>query len=178
MECEHCATEEQTLATLAQIAARLLNFYEAAFSSYSITEFEGDSPRAAQPAFSSSSHRITSVVGNLSPVQGHRAGALLSASELLSGRLICVPAQMTLGESTLDASESRMLAKQLLADCLLSLDTSLEDLKVVIEEILHEHHTWQTSSRLVACKTLISQTMNQLAKDIGQLRFEGANVMT
>ncbi|KUJ23232.1 uncharacterized protein LY89DRAFT_728001 [Mollisia scopiformis] len=180
MECEQCNTQEQTLVTLSQIAAGLLNFYVAAFSSYSIAELEGEAPQSvystshATPA--ASSHRLITLAPDLSPKDTHTSSSS-SASSPPSTSLsrICIPSQMTLGESQLDASESRILAEQLLADCLLGLDASLGDLETAIDDILHNDHAWQTSGRLVATKALVVETMNRLAKAIGQLRFEAAS---
>jgi hypothetical protein len=82
---------------------------------------------------------------------------------------------MTLGELTLKGPEARVLAEQLLADCLLHLDSALADLKGMVEDLLREDLHWEANSKLAACDALIVQTMNRLAKLVGQLRFDAGS---
>jgi len=166
--CEQCRNDEHTTPILTQIAASLLNFYEAALSCYSLTKSEESAQVAGHGATSiasrTPSHHTLSVI-SLSKTEQASLGPLTVPSASRS----CVPSEMILGDLTLEKSEARVLAEQLLGDCLLHLDSGLEEVKGMVDDQLQDYK-WHANPRLIACDDLIVKTMNRLAILIGQLR--------
>lgn len=143
VRCGQCCTDEHTTSTLTQIAARLLTFYEAAFASYSMSCAADPTPQPQSRAPRRTAHSRRSV----SPSRASQPSTPTGATTAL-GSCHCVPSRMTLGERRVEVQQA------------------------VGKELLGEDLQWHANSRLAACDALIVQTMNRLAKLVGQLRFD------
>ena len=171
IDCEQSCTDEHTIIALSQIASRLMTFYEAALCSYSGTRFDGiqqvaimadESASLTKPAFTDSAPHGFSSTQTL-------AGSL---SEVSIFPCSCASSQMQLGALVLEQAEARVLAEQMLTECLLQLNPALDDLKNDVDEMLQKNIPWQTIHRLKECDIVINQTMNRLASFLGQIRSD------
>lgn len=154
MSCEHCRIDRQFIVTLPMVAERILALYEAACSTYAITQLDsGMGSREDSPRSSSS-------------VALH---ARRPVPESHPQQIVCLKSKMTFGKMELEGSNAKLLARILLSRSLLKLVTFLEDLKEVIEKLWNKDCAHQTDT-LKACETSIACVMDKLIVLIGEIR--------
>ena len=152
--CEHCHIDQQFVVTLPVVAERILALYEAACSTYAITQ-----PDSAMGSGEGSPRSPSSVALH----------ARRPVPQSPPHQLVCLKSKMTFGKMELEGPNAKLLARILLSRSLLKLMTLLEDLKEMIEKLWNNDCAHQADI-LKACGTSTATVMDKLIVLIGEIR--------
>ena len=164
-KCTKCLSDHETIATFVMVTRRLFTLLKASCLAYSI--LEGDFSLED----SASDNLPITTLQSKSEAQQSDHGTEIGPTTWPQ-QVICLQSSMTLGQLKLDASESKLLAEQLLVNELSKLNNMLEDLKDVAGDQWSGTGTaWnQVSKGLLATDTLISRTMESSVTLIGRIK--------
>ena len=152
--CEHCRLDRQFVVTLPLVAERILALYQAACSTYAITQ-----PESEMGSGEGCPRRSSSVVLH--------AGRPVTQSP--PHQLVCLKSKMTFGKMELEGPNAKLLARILLSRSLLKLVTLVEDIKEMIEKLWNNDYAHQTDV-LKGCGASIASVMDKLIILVGEIR--------
>lgn len=162
-DCIKCRSDHDTMVALALIAEQLLSLFKASYQTYSICEEDLGLENTAIDTLSPPSSQAKPDMEKLDHMSETGTTSSLQS-------FICIQSHMTLGQLTLDTTESRLLAAQLIVEGLSRINGLLEGLRDLVVDQWSGSGWNQLSKGLLATDALINLTIERSVILVGQVK--------